>query len=344
MDPISQGVLGAVFSQAVFSRSLGRKAGLCGLIGGLLPDADVFIRSATDPLLGMEYHRHFSHALITVPIGGLVAMFPFLLTSAGRKNWKLIYAACTVGYATHAPLDILTSYGTLFLWPLTKFRLALDWFSIVDPIFTLPLLLLVGLAVWKKSSKVAYIGVIFALLYACFGGIQHYRAANFQGELLTNRGHISEKKRVMPTLGNLILWRSIYIYDGKIYADALRVPLFAPLTFAAGDSIELLTRPPLEEGWSEELKDRLRRDFERFQWFSDGYLAYSPNHPDLIADMRYSMRTQAFTPLWGIRFLPDEDVPISWDHLTSERSKEVMHEFWEQVTGHSVSMCYWYFE
>ncbi len=42
-------------------------------ISFVIPDMDVLIRSASDPLLAIEYHRHFTHALAFIPVGGLIA-------------------------------------------------------------------------------------------------------------------------------------------------------------------------------------------------------------------------------------------------------------------------------
>ena len=61
MDPLSQGVLGAALPQATAAR--GRYAGSAGVLGflaGMAADLDVLIRSSTDPLLFLEYHRQFT--------------------------------------------------------------------------------------------------------------------------------------------------------------------------------------------------------------------------------------------------------------------------------------------
>jgi len=49
---------------------------------GLLADSDVLIHSSSDPLLTIEYHRHFTHSVFFVPIGVLLAaavLFPFFV-------------------------------------------------------------------------------------------------------------------------------------------------------------------------------------------------------------------------------------------------------------------------
>ena len=69
MDPISQGAIGAALATATHTR---RKklltVALLGTLAGMAPDLDVLMQSPTDPLLFLEYHRQFSHALVFIPV------------------------------------------------------------------------------------------------------------------------------------------------------------------------------------------------------------------------------------------------------------------------------------
>ena len=85
MDPCSQGLLGACFAASFAKRNNIKIASFCGAFGGLVPDLDIFIKSNNDPLLFIEYHRHFTHSLAFVPIGGALAAF-FLLLLFSKKN------------------------------------------------------------------------------------------------------------------------------------------------------------------------------------------------------------------------------------------------------------------
>ena len=69
MDPITQGALGAIVAAAVAPAKRVRLATLLGWAGGMLADADVLIRSAADPLLTIEYHRHFQPLVDLHPLG-----------------------------------------------------------------------------------------------------------------------------------------------------------------------------------------------------------------------------------------------------------------------------------
>src|SRR5512136_3332009 len=84
MDTVTQFVIGAAAGQLVGGRALGRTAALVGGLAGWLPDADVLIRSAADPLLAIEQHRGFTHALAFTPVGAAVAAAPFLL----HREWR----------------------------------------------------------------------------------------------------------------------------------------------------------------------------------------------------------------------------------------------------------------
>ncbi|MDJ0522210.1 MAG: metal-dependent hydrolase, partial [Planctomycetota bacterium] len=67
MDPVSQGMLGAVTAQAVLGPRGGRHVWLAGLAGGMLPDADMVLQPLSDPALPWELHRHFTHAYVMAP-------------------------------------------------------------------------------------------------------------------------------------------------------------------------------------------------------------------------------------------------------------------------------------
>ena len=83
MEPLTQAALGAAAAVACTRKTPFKHAFWLGALGGLLPDADVLIRSSNDPLLHLEYHRQFTHSLLFIPAGGLItAMIGHLITKA----------------------------------------------------------------------------------------------------------------------------------------------------------------------------------------------------------------------------------------------------------------------
>ncbi|MCH8163980.1 MAG: metal-dependent hydrolase [Planctomycetes bacterium] len=328
MDPLTQTLLGAVAAQAVLGRKLGRTAALLGAVGGELPDIDVFFPWA-DAALPIEFHRHFTHSLAFVPVGGVIAALPFLLVGRWRHNWKLLIAAATIGCATHGLLDTCTSYGTYLLWPFVNERLAWDLISIIDPLFTV--VLVTGL-VWSliaKSARPARVALLMCLLYLGVGLVQHARAAAVQEQLASQRGHEITRGRVMPTLGNLLLWRSVYEAEGMLYADAVRAPLFQSTMVRQGSSLSLARFADLPQEVRE--SQRIQRVFGGFVKFADGYVAHLPDDPRVIADMRYSLSPAGFEPLWGIEIESAEPNPtVRWIYLGADRNS-ALRDLWQDL-------------
>ena len=72
MDPVSQGAFGAIFAQTVSGKRKYIAGAILGCLAGLAPDLDILIRSSSDPLLGLEFHRQFTHSLVFIPFGALI--------------------------------------------------------------------------------------------------------------------------------------------------------------------------------------------------------------------------------------------------------------------------------
>lgn len=330
MDPLTQGLLGAAASQALLGKQLGGKAWLIGAVGGLLPDADVFIRSKADPLLEVEYHRGFTHALSFIPIGGAVASLPWLLRKKYRSQRKPVLGAALAGYATHGLLDACTTYGTQLYWPFSSARAAWNCISIVDPIFTFVLLVGVVWAAVARSRRPAAAALVLCLLYLGLGVVQRERALAAQEVVAEARGHVPVRQAVFPTIGNLLVWRSLYEASDSLHADRIRVPIGDRPKWTPGSRVPALAAGDLSADLRAD--DRIVRDFERFRWFSGGWVALAPADERVIGDARYSLRTESFDPIWGVRFDPTERPPTEWVDRTNAREMR-LSELWNEIRG-----------
>jgi inner membrane protein len=306
LDPLTQGALGAIAAQAVCGKHLPRSAWLIGAAAGMAADLDVLIRPAGALLGGLTYHRHFTHALVFIPIGALLSAIPFLLFPRLRRHWPVVLLAALVAYATHGLLDSFTSYGTVLFWPFSEARVAWDIMPIVDPVYTL--LLIAGLcaSVALRRRSLAVVGATLSLAYMSFAAVQHTRALDVQGQLVEKREHAYVRGRALPTPFNLAMWRSIYEADGLLYADVVRVPYFRAAEVRLGAATPIVTLETLEA--EQPLGPELRAVFERFAWFADGYTAWDQRAHRTIGDMRYGVSPEVFASLWGLELPePGED-------------------------------------
>ncbi len=297
MDPLTQGALGGLAALGIARPEHRLRNALVGALAGLLPDADVFIRSAADPTLFLVYHRQFTHSLVFIPVGAAVAAGIGALLSRGRARWSQLYLPALLGYATHGLLDACTSYGTLLLWPFSDHRVAWRVISVVDPLFTLPLALGVVLATWRGRRALVATWA-WVLLYLSLGVVQHHRALATAQALAAERGHQPVRAQVKPAFGNLVLWRSLYQVDGQVHVDAVRAPLAGSPQVFEGGSLPRYDVAAVTA--AQELPATTVHDLHRFSAFSDGWLALHPDHPTVIGDIRYAMLPHELAPIWGI--------------------------------------------
>ncbi len=301
MDPITQGTVGAVAAQSFSTPVKLRAAALLGCCAGLAPDLDVFISSAADPLLFLEYHRQFTHSLVFIPVGAAIVALVFHPLVRRVLRPKESYLACLLGYATHGVLDACTSYGTQLFWPFTDYRVAWNNVSVVDPLFTLPVLALVVAAAVSRRRVLAFVAIGWALAYLLAGVVQTQRAQAAGIALAETRGHEPNRLTVKTGFGNLLVWKIIYEHDGRYYVDAVRVAMRSQVCPGSDIAALALDRdlPWLEAG------SQQARDVERFRWFSDDYIAAQPSEPNRVIDVRYSVVPNQIAPLWGIDLDPD---------------------------------------
>ena len=310
MDPISQAALGASCAQTTQRTHLGWLS-LFGIVAGMAPDLDVFIQSSTDPLLFLEYHRQFTHSLVFMPVGALLVTLLLYRLPRQPLSFRVAYLAALAGYASHAPLDACTSYGTQLFWPFTDDRISWNTVSVVDPLFTLPLVVLAAASVWSRRRSLAAVGLCWALLYLAAGYGQWRRVTEAAVALAESRGHVPARLLVKPAFGTQLLWKSIYQHDGRYYVDGHR----AAFTVAGcgGDSAAVLNLAR-DFPWLKR-EDQQARDVERFRWFSTDYLAlHQTSTETLVIDVRYAMLPNEIDPLWGIALDPvaPVDAHVGW--------------------------------
>jgi inner membrane protein len=333
MDPLTQGLVGAALAQSAAKPNETRIAAAVGAGAGLLADADVLIRSSTDPLLTLEYHRHFTHSIFFVPLGALIAaviLWPFLRS---RLAFSRLYLFAFLGYALSGVLDAFTSYGTHLFWPLSDERIAWNLIAIVDPAFTLVLLAAVLVALIKRRPHAAWVGLALAGLYLVGGWVQQHRAEGVARAIAAERQHAVERMLVKPTLGNILLWRTVYQSGNQFQVDAVRVGLGSTRVYPGGwlarvvPERDLTALPP---------DSNALRDAARFAAFADGYTVTHPERPDVLGDVRYANSPNGLIPLWGIALNPDRPQEHGRYLFFRDLGREQRARFWAMLRGHEV--------
>lgn len=215
MDSLTQIVLGAAVAEKVLGKKIGNKAMLYGAIAGTIPDLDVISKFFVDPIRANELHRGFSHSilfcLLAAPIlGWLVSKIEFKFKDVSWRDWSKLFFW---GLFTHPLLDAHTAWGTQLFWPF-DLRVAYKNIFVVDPLYTVPFLVFVILAMCykrtnPKRTKFNNWGLIvssaYMVLTIIFKGIGFY---NVQ-KSLQDQGIAYMEIETRPSPLNSILWSAI---------------------------------------------------------------------------------------------------------------------------------------
>ena len=168
MDSITQAVLGASIQGAMLGRWQGRKALLYGAMLGTLPDLDVVIDYG-DAVADMTFHRGFSHSLFVLT--GLALLLTWLVRRFRYNpdySSQRLFLTLWLVLITHPLLDSFTSYGTQLFWPLMPIPTAWSTIFIIDPMYTVPLILAVSLGLLSglrdKSARTQVLALGFSSL------------------------------------------------------------------------------------------------------------------------------------------------------------------------------------
>ena len=333
MDPLSQAAVGGIAAGHAPTKDHLRPALLVGALAGMAPDLDAFIFSVEDPLLFLEYHRQFTHSLVFIPIGAaIVALvcFPFV---RHRLTAKQLYLACLAGYATHGLLDACTSYGTQLFWPFTNFRVTWNNVSIVDPLFTIPLSLLLITAAIRKSKLCITVATCWALSYLTIGAIQSERASKFGYQVANHFRHEGDRLIIKATMANLVLWKLVYEHEETYHVHALRTG-FLPMSleYCGGDQVVKVALKKQFPWLAEETQQY--RDVHRFAWFSEDYIGVSNADENWLIDVRYSMMPNSADGMWGVQLSTEKAADEHIEYVVQRNlDGSDFADYWAMIEG-----------
>ena len=227
MDSVSQFVLGAALAGVVLvPRTPAWRALLWGGVIATLPDLDVLIDHG-DPVQNMTRHRAESHALLWLTLVapllacGIAALHREL---ALFRRWTI---AVWLALVTHPLLDAMTIYGTQLLLPFTDHPFAIGSLFVIDPLYTLPLLVGNLVLLFARGSargrRWNLGGLLLSTLYAaCSVGMQQW-ARSVATASLAVQGVTASALVVTPAPLQTVLWRAVAI-DGDRALEAFWSP------------------------------------------------------------------------------------------------------------------------
>lgn len=301
MDTFTQIALGAAVGQALGYKKIGYKAVVLGALGGLIPDLDVLYT----PFLGeygtWKYHRHITHSLFFGPTFGMIMGYiSWRLYSNIPRQQFLYIAICVLALFTHPLLDLFTIYGTQLLAPISNARFEIPGVSIIDPIYTVLLLLgLLAAAIpqaRRSAANIAGLCLILSTAYLFYGWHQNTKAERIARAQLEQNNISYNKISAYTTIFQPYLRRIV------VWEDNFKVRVGFISTWNPGDikwSCLTIDNDPLVSAVRES------EPGQNIDWFSGGEVVakYENNNKRLILlDARYGVPGPTIFGWWGVSF------------------------------------------
>jgi inner membrane protein len=312
MDSLTQVALGAVVGEMALGRKLGWKAAAWGAFFGTLPDLDVIALPFLDPAAGIRWHRGWSHAILvftlaSILLGPLLARFHRERGVTGREMGWLVFWA----WRTHVLIDCFTTYGTQIFEPFSDARVAMNLMFIVDPLFTLPLLvgLFLALRLPVRSvtrRRIPIIAVSLCTLYAGLAlGMKTWATYELRSQL-EEQGKGGRVVQVAPGSFNIILWRGLLETE-----EAFHLTYWSP--FDSGEPV--VETIPKSRDLADDFADE--EVMEALRWFSRGHWVARRGDDGtlVIVDLRFTEirdpRSGSLQPIFQWHLSRDQDGRVS---------------------------------
>ncbi|WP_394001237.1 metal-dependent hydrolase [Luteimonas sp. WGS1318] len=229
MDSLTQIVLGASVAAAVVPATHRRAALLAGAALGTLPDLDgIPVALLTDdPVLRMTLHRGLTHSLLVLPLVAAAIWWLFRRFGKGRvaaspTRW---FWAIQLALVTHPLLDAFTVYGTQLLWPFTPPPAMWSSLFIIDPLYTVWLLIGVLVATFAGPRRVAKqaltAGLVLSTFYIGWSLTAKALVEREADRALVAMGLGDAPRFSVPMPANTVLWRVVAMTD-EGYVEGFR--------------------------------------------------------------------------------------------------------------------------
>jgi inner membrane protein len=247
-----------------------RAALVAGGVLGTLPDLDVIplTLSGADPVTLMTWHRGPSHSLFVLAVTG------WLLWLVLRRRWVPVreaparwFLAIQMALLTHPLLDAFTVYGTQLFWPLPGPPVMGASVFIIDPAYTLPLLVACVCAWWSGERRAAswclLASIVLSTAYLGWSVAAKGIVECAGQRTLAAAGLQHAPRFSVPMPFNTLLWRVVVMTaDGFLEGERSLVADHGPITFRGHTS----DRAALEE-----VADYYS-SMRRLSWFAHGFL------------------------------------------------------------------------
>ncbi len=340
VDSITQAALGTAVSYACWSKPLGRKALPLGFALGTLPDLDIVAYPLLDEVQRLYWHRGESHSVWFLILGSwLTAWLLRRMPWTRNLTWRQAYGGAFAIYTTHVLIDLFTVYGTQLLAPFSRYGFGTNNFFIIDPLFTVPILVgILGALVWPSEKvRVGFntVGLALAMVYTGWSFFSQAVAGRAFERAREEQGITAQRIFMSATAFNTVLWRQMVETDEGFligywsWFDAEDAPINFRLIPQRAEAVQAVTEA---------------RSFAVLEWFSQGWWAVVEAKDDkaIVVDLRFgeipsapgqSVQELGWPFAWEYDLAAGTDAPLRQVERKVADFDATLDLLWQRIRG-----------
>ena len=252
MDTLTHALSGALLARATASeepRAIPRRIA-AGFFACAAPDLD-FVFGYAGPVEYLLNHRGITHSLVLLPLWALALSWLLAKILREPRGWKALYGISALAIAAHIAGDVITSYGTMVLAPLSGWRAAIGTTFIIDLWFTG--IIVAGLIASAFLYRSRWPSVAATALLAAYVGFQYVertKAIEFGEQYARAKGLSGARVTAHPRPVSPFNW-TVFVSDDELHRFAhINLARKEPHPYRPGDGfIARLQAPylPLEQ-------------------------------------------------------------------------------------------------
>lgn len=224
MDTITHALSGALLARATAARSPGprelsvRARVIVGAGCAAFPDSDV-VFTLLSPLTYLTLHRGITHSIVMLPLWTLVLAWIFARLARDARGIRPYLVPSALGLGIHILGDLITSFGTMILAPLSDRRFAWSTTFIIDLYLTgiiVAGLLLAALTRWPRLAARCACALVVGYIVLQAG--LHARATRI-GEDYAARMNLNRAQVVaLPRPVSPFNWSVFVLHDDRYHS------------------------------------------------------------------------------------------------------------------------------
>ena len=223
MDTLTHALSGALLARVTASkdapsRSIPRRVA-AGFFACAAPDLD-FVTGFFGPEAYLLHHRGVTHSLLLLPLWPLAVSWLLAKLLRAPGGWRELYGVSALAVGVHIAGDVITSYGTMLLAPLSDWRAGIGTTFIIDPWFSG--IILAGLilsALFRGSRVPSLAATVLLAAYVGFQYVQRQHALEFATAFARQKGLMGARIEAHPRPVSPFNW-TVFVSDDETHRFA----------------------------------------------------------------------------------------------------------------------------